>query len=226
MPRILAVDDNADSLVTLGAVLREALPGCTLLAASDGSLALQRAAAEDPDVVLLDIVMPGMDGYMVCALMKQDERLRDIPVVFLTALRTDRQSRIRALEAGGEAFLSKPLDEQELVAQVLAMAKIKAANRLRSLEKERLADLVEERTRELREELAERARTAEALQKALDDIRTLRGILPICANCKSIRDDLGYWKKVEAYLREHTEAEFSHGICPECMKKLYPGLEI
>ena len=64
-----------------------------------------------------------------------------------------------------------------------------------------------------------------ALQKALDDIRTLHGILPICANCKNIRDDQGYWSKVEVYISERTEAEFSHGLCPDCMKKLYPEFE-
>ncbi len=66
----------------------------------------------------------------------------------------------------------------------------------------------------------------EALQKALiDDIRTLRGILPICANCKKIRDDQGYWSQVEVYIRDHTEAEFSHGICPECVEKHYPQMK-
>jgi len=81
----------------------------------------------------------------------------------------------------------------------------------------------------LREEIVEHERAEEALaeertrlQKALDDVRTLRGIVPICANCKKIRDDKGYWNQVEVYVRDHTEAEFSHGVCPECMKKLYP----
>lgn len=62
------------------------------------------------------------------------------------------------------------------------------------------------------------------LSRALDQIKTLRGIVPICANCKKIRDDTGYWQQVEVYVRSHTEAEFSHGICPECMKKLYPDI--
>ena len=65
----------------------------------------------------------------------------------------------------------------------------------------------------------------EALQTAFDDIRTLRGFIPICSSCKKIRDDQGYWSQVEVYVRDHTEAEFTHGICPECMKKLYPGYE-
>ncbi|MBN1102487.1 MAG: PAS domain S-box protein [Deltaproteobacteria bacterium] len=62
------------------------------------------------------------------------------------------------------------------------------------------------------------------LQKALDEIKTLKGIVPICSNCKKIRDDKGYWEQVEAYVSRHTEAQFSHGICPACMKKLYPEI--
>ena len=62
------------------------------------------------------------------------------------------------------------------------------------------------------------------LRKAFDEIKTLRGIIPICASCKKIRDDKGYWNQVEVYVRDHTEAEFSHGFCPACAKKLYPDL--
>jgi hypothetical protein len=64
----------------------------------------------------------------------------------------------------------------------------------------------------------------ERLEQALSQIRTLRGLLPICANCKKIRDDKGYWNQLESYIHDHSEAKFSHGICPGCMKKLYPGL--
>jgi hypothetical protein len=63
----------------------------------------------------------------------------------------------------------------------------------------------------------------EALRKALNEVKTLRGIIPICAGCKKIRDDKGYWNQVESYVRDHSDAEFSHGICPECAKKLYPA---
>jgi CheY-like chemotaxis protein len=223
--KLLAIDDNRDNLTTLKAVLLDALPGCALVTALDGPQGVELARTEDPDVILLDIVMPGMDGYMVCRTLKQDERVRDIPVVFLTALRSDRDSRVKALEAGAEAFISKPLDELELVAQIRAMAKIKAANRMQRLEKKQLAELVAERTRELELQLAAGKRTEEALQKALADIRTLRGILPICSSCKKIRDDKGYWNQLEVYIRERTEAEFTHGMCPECMKNLYPELK-
>lgn len=66
----------------------------------------------------------------------------------------------------------------------------------------------------------------EKLQKALSEVKTLRGFLPICASCKKIRDDKGYWNQIETYIREHSEAEFSHGLCPECARRLYPDLDI
>jgi two-component system CheB/CheR fusion protein len=73
-------------------------------------------------------------------------------------------------------------------------------------------------------DITERRRAEDALQKAFDEIRTLQGIIPICAKCKQIRDDHGFWSQVEVYIRDHTEAEFSHGLCPECAKELYPDL--
>lgn len=63
------------------------------------------------------------------------------------------------------------------------------------------------------------------IQKTLDEVKTLKGLIPICANCKQIRDDQGFWNQMESYIRQHSEAEFSHGICPECMAKLYPELK-
>ncbi len=81
-------------------------------------------------------------------------------------------------------------------------------------------------------DITERKRAEEALeeerrrlQQALDEVKTLRGIVPICANCKKIRDDKGYWNQVEKYVSDHTEARFSHGICPDCLEKLYPQLK-
>ncbi len=70
----------------------------------------------------------------------------------------------------------------------------------------------------------ERERLIGELQEALTKIKALRGLLPICANCKKIRDDQGYWNRIETYIQEHSEAEFSHGLCPECAKLLYPDL--
>lgn len=72
---------------------------------------------------------------------------------------------------------------------------------------------------------AERAQLIGRLQQALDSVKTLRGLLPICASCKKVRNDQGYWNQIEVYLREHTEAEFTHSYCPECLKKHHPELQ-
>ncbi|MFZ5993755.1 MAG: HAMP domain-containing protein [Thermodesulfobacteriota bacterium] len=92
-----------------------------------------------------------------------------------------------------------------------------------------LEERVAERTEELEQEIEERERAEEErektiveLQKALAEVKTLGGLLPICCHCKKIRDDKGYWNKLEVYLHEHSGADFSHSICPECMKRLYP----
>lgn len=161
--KILAIDDNRDNLLVLQAVLSDNLPGAKIMTAQNGPSGLQMARAEEPDVILLDIVMPDMDGYEVCRRLKADEQTQTIPVLVLTALRTDRNSRIKALETGAEGFLAKPFDEVELIAQIRAMAKVKVANNLQQMEKEQLLALVEERTRDLQQEIAEKTQAEVAL---------------------------------------------------------------
>ena len=77
----------------------------------------------------------------------------------------------------------------------------------------------------LKQAQAEQERLIAELQAALAQVKTLSGLLPICASCKKIRDDRGYWTQIESYIRSHSDAQFTHGICPECIRKLYPGLE-
>ena len=149
MARILVIDDNADNLTTFEAVIREALADAEVLTARSGEEGIARAIAADPDAIILDIIMPEIDGFETCRRLKRDERLRDIPVIFLTAMRSDRESRVKALEVGAEAFLSKPIDAIELTAQIGAMVKVKTANRLLRDENGRLERLVAERTAEL-----------------------------------------------------------------------------
>ncbi|MBT7297969.1 MAG: response regulator, partial [Victivallales bacterium] len=162
--RILAIDDNRDNLTTLQAVLSDRLPDAEVLTALSGPDGLDLAHSENPHVILLDIVMPGMDGYEVCRKLKEDPILAAIPVLFLTALRTDEGSRIKAVEVGAEGFLSKPFDDLELVAQIRTMGKIKAAATMQRTENERLEALVEDRTRSLMAELDERKRAEKALR--------------------------------------------------------------
>ncbi len=163
--QILAVDDNKDNLTSLKAVLFDAMPETVLLTAMSGAECLELVKTTEPDIILLDIIMPGMDGFSVCAKLKEDARLRRIPVVFLTALRTSREDRIRALETGAEGFLSKPVDAAELTAQVRAMTKIRYANNYEQSRKEHLELLVAERTLSLQKELAERKAAQGKLKK-------------------------------------------------------------
>ena len=162
--KILAIDDKPDNLTTLGAVVRDALPEGTVLKALDGHRGIELAMTEDPDVILLDIVMPGMDGFEVCQRLKADLRSKDIPVIFLTALKTDTDNRIKALQLGAEGFLSKPIEPTELIAQIRAMVKVKSSNRFQRNEQARLSTLVNERTQEI-----ERSRLS--LLNAMEDMK-------------------------------------------------------
>jgi len=163
--KILAIDDNPDNLISLKALIKEAFPDATVFTATSGKRGLELSIQKDPDVILLDIVMPEMDGFEVCRKLKADQQLSDIPVVFVTA-QGDKESRIKALECGGEAFLTKPVDESELTAQIRAMVKIKTANTDKRNENERLKKLVEEQTWELEAELFERKRAEKTLKQS------------------------------------------------------------
>jgi len=147
--KILAIDDNNDNLVVLKALIKEAFPEAEFISANSGSQGIRLGLAERPDVILTDVVMPGMDGYEVCETFKENEFTHTIPVIMITAASTNKESRIKALEAGADAFLTKPVDEQELTAQIRAMVRIKESEDRKIDEKERLEKLVEERTNEL-----------------------------------------------------------------------------
>jgi len=168
--RILAVDDNADNLTILKALISEAFPQTEVLCASNGLQALEMAAQYDPDMVLLDIIMPGMDGYEVSRRLKSDSRLSDIPIVFVTALKSSRESRITALESGAEAFLSKPIDESELTAQIRAMFKIRKATLAKRDESRRLAILVDQRTNELKKSNEQALLLLQELKQSMKDL--------------------------------------------------------
>jgi|GEM_PF-548356 len=151
--KILAIDDNADNLTTIKALVRSTLPSAEVYTATNGRKGIALALAETPDVILLDIFMPEMDGFEVCQIMKKDETLKIIPVLFLTASNAERSLRVKAIEAGAEAFLCKPIDEIELMTQIQSMAKIKASTVAQLNEKERLLSLVAQRTFEIDQEL-------------------------------------------------------------------------
>lgn len=218
---ILAIDDNPDNLITIKALIRESFPNAAVLTALSGQKGLELAMEHDPDVILLDIVMPGMNGFEVCRTLKSKGQYSDIPIVFITALKGDKDSRIHALECGAEAFLAKPIDESELIAQIRAMVKIKSANLAKRDEKHRLTMLIEERTQQLKqehmkalslvkaleEENAVRKKSEEALREAKDYFELVFNTSPDAAYVARLKDGVilnanDGFTKLFGYLKE------------------------
>jgi putative two-component system response regulator len=124
-PKILVVDDHPSSRLTAVALL--SIEGYDVIEAESGAAALAQVLEANPDLILLDVMMPGMDGYEVCRRLKEDEHTRLTPVVFITAL-DDRRARLRGIEAGGDDFLTKPFDQLELSARVKSLIRQKRLN--------------------------------------------------------------------------------------------------
>ncbi len=146
MSKILAIDDKLDNLVTLSALLRNLMPECTMVTAQSGREGIEKAKAELPDVILLDVKMPDMDGFETCRRLMSDETTQHIPVIMITAIKTDPKSRIEGLECGANTFLAKPIDEYELVSQVRVALRIKKAEDGLREERNSLEEKVRERT--------------------------------------------------------------------------------
>jgi len=207
---ILIIDDSPDQQILLRTILGKA--GHTdLLIANSAKTAfpmLDMDGHEPPgqiDLILMDVLMPELDGVEACRQIKSRPHLCDIPIIMVTA-KSDLSNLQAAFAAGANDCITKPVNNVELLARVSSAL---------ALKKE--MDCRKTRERELR-------RSNEELQKALRDVKVLRGLIPICASCKKIRNDGGFWQQLEEYIGEHSEAEFSHGICQPCVKKLYPGV--
>lgn len=149
--KILAIDDNKDNLISLKALINEAFPNVLFFTAQSGEKGIELAKSEMPDVIILDIIMPEMDGYEVCKRLKADDSIMHIPILMVTAIKTDAQSRVKGLNLGADAFLSKPIDHIELTAQVNVMLRIKRAEDKLRDEKKDLEELVLERTYDLKD---------------------------------------------------------------------------
>lgn len=191
---VLAVDDDHDLLKLLSAILTG--QGYRVSVADSGEKALASVLASPPELILLDIMMPGMNGFDVLSCLKDRDASYDIPIIFLSAHNGPTQ-RVKGLKLGAMDFISKPFQAEELLARVQT-----------HLEAHRLRVRVEQQ----RDELC----------SALAKVKVLSGFLPICAHCKKIRDDNGSWSQIETYIQEHSGAMFSHGICPGCTRELFP----
>ncbi len=150
MPKILTIDNKKDDLVSISALLKKYIPTCTVITGSSASEGLKKAKQHLPDTILVDIIMPGIDGYEICQKLKSNDATKHIPVIMLTPANTDSQSRIKALELGADAFLTKPVDPAELTAQIRAMLRIKNSEDKLRIEKDRLKGLITDNSKKLR----------------------------------------------------------------------------
>jgi DNA-binding response OmpR family regulator len=163
--------------------------------AYDGESALRMITSQQaPYLALLDWMLPGMDGPEVCRRSRSGELLTPGYFILLTS-RSAQADLVEGLDAGADEYLIKPIEPAELRARLSAGVRIL----------------------DLQTRLAAQVRELEA---ALGNIRKLTGLLPICAYCKSIRDDSNYWHRVEEYVSEHADVTFSHGICPKCLPRV------
>jgi PAS domain S-box-containing protein len=317
MSTILVVDDQPDMREALALILGDA--GFNVRQAGTGEEALRLAASLLPRLVLLDVVLPDLEGYEVCRRLKADPATATILVLLLSGLGVWTRDRVVGLECGADGYLAKPVDPDELVAQARALLRLRhaeealardalllasvreavvvtdpegvitswnegatrllgwsAEEQLGRLLVERLPEhlrawvsemlgavaaggkwegehqehcrdgsrvWVEARASPIRDPSgrlvgilalahdvsgrkqaeAERELLISQLQEALATVKTLRGLLPICAWCKQVRNDAGYWRRLEAHLQEHLDVRFTHGICPSCAAKLLHG---
>ena len=193
--RILIAEDDLTSRTVLAAVLRKS--GHEVVEAVNGAEAWDELQKPDaPRLAILDWMMPEMDGLEVLRRVRGLGSARPPHVIVLTA-KSGKADIVTGLDAGADDYLGKPFDAGEL------RARVEVGRRMVEMQ-DRLSTQVRE------------------LRQAIEHIKVLQGILPICSFCKKIRDDKGYWNQVEVYVCHHSEAEFSHSICPECMKEHYP----
>ncbi|HEY9231715.1 MAG TPA: response regulator, partial [Blastocatellia bacterium] len=157
----------------------------------DGTEALEALQSADaPRLAILDWMMPGLAGPDVCTRLRQTETTPPAYLILLTA-KGGKEDIVAGLQAGADDHIMKPFDRREL------RARVQVGERIITLQNHLAAHVGE-------------------LQEALSQMKQLQGILPICAHCKRIRGDANYWQQVESYIAEHSEAQFSHSICPDC----------
>jgi sigma-B regulation protein RsbU (phosphoserine phosphatase) len=191
--RILIADDDDVSRLELKALLTR--HGHEVIAVSDGAEAWDILQGDAPPrLAVLDWLMENVDGVEVCRRVRERPDLRNVYLILLTS-RGDKDHVLAGLQAGANDYVTKPFDRDELLARIQVGAQMVG----------------------LQTELAARVHE---LEEALDRVKLLQGLLPICSYCKSIRDDKNYWHQVESYVKSHSEANFSHGICPGCWEKV------
>lgn len=196
---VLIVDDDPDVLFATTRIVTT--QGYQVLNAASGAECRSMVEQHHPDLILLDVMLPDTDGAQLCNEIKSDPSYKNIFIVLISGMKTASDDQAFGLDSGADGYISRPISNKELTARVNAMIRIIRAER-------------------------ERNRLVIELQKALETVKKLGGLLPICSYCKQIRDDSGYWRQVEEYIEKHSEAEFSHSICPKCAREHFPDIDL
>ena len=194
----LIADDDRMAREVLGKTLTRM--GFDVTPTEDGAEAWKHLeGVEVPTLAIIDWMMPLMDGPEVLRHVRRERPLANLYLILLTSLES-RRDVITGLDAGADDYIVRPFDPDEL------RARVQVGVRVLTLQ-ERLTDRVAE------------------LQAALSNVKQLRGLLPICSYCKRIRGDDQYWLQVESYISDHSDAQFSHGICPACYVEVEKQIE-
>ena len=189
--RALIADDDTVTATMLAGSLRRWNLDVTVVA--NGAAAWDVMAGDHPAALaIVDWMMPGVDGIELCRRIRQTPVLSHTYVILLTA-RDSRADVVKGLEAGADDYLVKPFDGAEL------RARVHTGIRIVTLQQQLTAQIA-------------------TLRETLANVKQLKGLLPICCYCKRIRTDTDYWQQLEGYISEHSEAQFSHGICPGCFE--------
>jgi len=197
--RILIAEDDAVSRRVLDATLKRW--DYETIVTGDGAEAWAELCKEDcPRLLILDWMMPGLDGTEICRRLRAREDGSTFYILLLTA-KTQKDDIVAGLDAGADDYITKPFHHQEL------RARVQTGRRILELQHRNEVQI-------------------EELERALQEVKQLSGLLPICSYCKRIREGESYWQQVEAYISGHSDARFSHSVCPECMeKKVKPQLK-
>ena len=198
--RVLVVEDHPASRQALASLLER--HGFAVSAVALGSEAREILSGFDPPtLVLIDWMLPDMTGLDLCSEVRASASSGHYIYFIVVTARDTVDDLSQAFDAGADDFIRKPFEPAEL------LARLKSAQRIVELE-HRLAARVEE------------------IGLALDRVRTLERLLPICMYCKRVRKDTSYWQEIDEYIHLQTGTDFSHGICPECMSAVQAGARV
>lgn len=200
---VLIVDDEPLSVKILCYQLAN---DYSIMMANSGREALEIISHTMPDIILLDLVMPEMNGYEVYKEIRLLPAFDGTPVLFITAL-ADAECEAMGLEMGASDYIHKPFNAD--------LVRLRVKNHL---DFSQMRSLLLQRSTELQAMNAQ-------LEESLTRIKRLEGIIPICMYCHKIRDDKAVWNNLEKYISDHSEALFSHGVCPECFHRVIGAAE-